>query len=76
MLEDMLVSWTGRLEGVLGQEVGRPGRSLTRCPDQVTRARELTGWAKEALRQAEHGGQSERYFDKLFLKNSTKIKQF
>merc|ERR1711962_1336547 len=39
LLEDTLASWTGRLEGVLGQEVAR--------------ARELTAWAKEALRQTE-----------------------
>jgi len=41
LLEDTFTSWTGRLEGVLGQEVAR--------------ARELTSWAKEALRQHETG---------------------
>merc|ERR1712126_696594 len=42
LLEDILTSWTARLEGVLGQEVAR--------------ARELTVWAKEALRLNESGG--------------------
>merc|ERR1711936_1055400 len=39
LLEDTLNAWTGRIEGVVGQEVAR--------------ARELTAWAREALRQAE-----------------------
>lgn len=39
LLEDTLNAWTGRIEGVVGQEVAR--------------ARELTAWARDALRQAE-----------------------
>jgi len=46
LLEDTLASWTGRLEGVLGQEVAR--------------ARELTAWAKEALRQTETGDEERK----------------
>jgi len=48
LLEDILASWTGRLEGVFGQEVAR--------------ARELTVWAKEALRLNETGGEYKNDF--------------
>ena len=41
LLDDTLLSWCGRLEGVIGQEVAR--------------ARELTTWAKEALQHADGG---------------------
>merc|ERR1712126_696108 len=46
LLEDILTSWTARLEGVLGQEVAR--------------ARELTVWAKEALRLNESGDEERK----------------
>jgi len=46
LLEDILASWTGRLEGVFGQEVAR--------------ARELTVWAKEALRLNETGDEERK----------------
>merc|ERR1712112_75852 len=46
LLEDILTSWTARLEGVLNQEVAR--------------ARELTVWAKEALRLNESGDEERK----------------